>query len=912
MTPAGGEPVMDRALRVYRELVDAAPADERVWLQERCGDDSELLRAVAGMLEGGDDDARLIPAVDDMLRAESVPPSDAPAGIRIPGIELGRLLGRGGSGDVYQGRQLQPGRAVAIKLLRAGLASERAKSRFEQESRVLATLSHPAIATMYQAGTAAHPSGAEIPYFVMELVEGVPLTKAAHALEPTARAALLARVARGVHAAHQAGVVHRDLKPGNILVDAQGQPKILDFGIARLLDDATGSVHTVTGEVLGTLSYMSPEQIDPSVGRLDTRTDVYSLGVLMYEALTGRRAIEQDECSSIEIATRILRGDLPRLDARSLGLPSDCDAVYRKATDPDPDRRYDSAAAFAEDLERLCDGRPVSARAPTTAYLLSRYARRNPAVVTIACLLVVTAAVLGTLATVGFVSASRQRDAAIEANERAERERDAAIETGARLETSYRFLRSMISSADPDIDGPDVRVVDLLDRWAATIEQQSIGDPVAQIDLHRTVGWTYASLSLHDQAVHHFERALDLARPRFEPGDAVMLNLATDIANSLVHTGELERAVQIAQNAVDLVVLTDAESVETRVAALIALGEAQRMTGSARAAIETLEEAVELGETRLGDTNEHTRSALSALGRSYLELQLAADAVELYERLVTSTRASLGGDSPSTLKAIGNLATALGYAGDAERSVELFESVIDRMEQVLGTDHYDVRTFRGNMVDVLAATGRSDEALELSRRVVADERRIGGGAHPDTAVALNNYTVLLMQLDRPKEAHEAAEELVRVSNEAFGPDHPRSMLALRNYAQACELIGERDEAVRIQQDLLARQQRLLGPTEYDTLVTHNNLGMLLRSMERGDEAVEHLRVVVEHTGPESGYPGFLYAIFQRNLARCLLAAGRLDEAASVLDDARAADPNNEDHQAKCDEVETSIAEAREG
>ncbi|MEM1072607.1 MAG: serine/threonine-protein kinase, partial [Planctomycetota bacterium] len=776
--------------------------------------------------------------------------------------------------------------------------------------QVLASLTHPAIATIHRTGTATHPSGAEVPYIVMELIRGESITSRAAELDASDRLQLLASVARGVQAAHQSGIIHRDLKPGNILVDPELGPKILDFGIARLLDDAQGSVHTATGEVLGTLTYMSPEQIDPRLGRLDTRGDVYSLGVLMYELLVGEPAVLHLDRSPFDIASTIIKGELPKLDTRGLGLHTDADAVYRKATATDPERRYASAAAFADDLDRLAEGRPVTAQAPTTYYLLRTFARRNPLLVGMVASVFVAVSLFGTLAAIGFVSASRERDAAIEARAETSRERDAAIEARARLESSYEFLRSMLASADPEIDGPNVRVVDLLDRWSRTIDDGSIGDPAVQVDLHRTVGWTYASLSLHEKALSHFETGRAMAAALSSPNELLLANLDTDTANSLVHVGESPRAVELARGVVERVVAEDRETTATRVAALIALGEAQRLAGTAREAIETLREAVELSEADLPVGDENTRSALSALGRSYLELSLAEDAVAIYEHLVDISKDAIGEQAPDTLRAMGNLGTALGYAGEFERSVELFESTIEPMAEVLGDEHYDVRTFRGNMVDVLVAVGRGEEALALAESVVATERRIGGEAHQDTVTALNNYAAVLMQLERYDEARSVTTDLVRLSNLAYGEDHPRAMIALRTHAAACELTGDEGESLRIQESLLVRQQQLLGPTEWDTLLTHNNLGFLLNKLGRGDEAVEHLRFVVEHTGPGSGYPAFLHAVINRTLAKCLVTAGQLDEAASVLAFSRSLDPDNEDHQQKCDAVQATIDGAR--
>ncbi|MEL7483559.1 MAG: serine/threonine-protein kinase, partial [Planctomycetota bacterium] len=455
MTPADRASQADwsKAFSLLREL-EALEGDAlRREIVRRCAGNESLHRAILALLEEHNDTATGIDTeIDQQLGLGGTAQTDEVPSIE--GIELTHLLGQGGSGDVYAGRQRTPDRAVAVKVLRSGLSSRRAVERFSREAQALAAISHESVARIHAVTQVRFGSGVVAPCLVMEYVEGETVRELAKPL-PLADAALLAsRIARGLHAAHQRGVVHRDLKPSNIILTPDGNPKIIDFGVAAL--SAAGdpaAMQTMTGELLGTLGYMSPEQLEGTGTIADVRIDVYAIGLLFYELVSGAPAVDFRSGSSATSLQTIMQGTLPALKSQG-----DADAVYRKATSLDLSRRYDSAAAFADDLDRLAEGRPVSAKPPSLRYTAWMFARRHPWTTGAASLAVALVVALSGLAAVGFIRASHERDAALLAEERA---REASV-----------FLRNMLSSPDPDADGPDVRVADLLDRAGKQITEQ--------------------------------------------------------------------------------------------------------------------------------------------------------------------------------------------------------------------------------------------------------------------------------------------------------------------------------------------------------------------------------------------------------------------------------------------------------
>ncbi|MHC5026589.1 MAG: serine/threonine-protein kinase [Planctomycetota bacterium] len=499
-----------------REVFEAAaelPPDRRdAYLESACAGDASLRAEVEDLLRRDD------VADNDFLQSPVVRPGSTAANDAALPASIGRYgvtgrLGAGGMGIVYEGTQESPQRAVAIKVIRAEMLSERLLARFRNEAEILGRLEHPGIARIYEAGMATLEAGdAKCPFFAMELVRGTPLLEHARELSTDDRLRLFAEICDAVHHAHQKGVIHRDLKPANILVTDEGQAKILDFGVARATD---GDVQAVTvqtdvGQLLGTVPYMSPEQVTGDLGRLDTRSDVYSLGVVLFELLTDALPHDVRERSVVE-AARFIRDEEPtRLSTVAPGLRGDLEWIVAKALEKDVERRYDSTSAFAADIRRHLADEPVLAGPPRASYRFRKFVQRNKVGVgwAVATAVLLGAGIAATIAqTVRATRAERSTGRALVV---ADREADRA-----RVGVDFLIWAFGQSSRSPASDD-DITLRQTLDLAAAGIGERFEGRPEAEADVRRLVGRAYWELSAYSPARTQLEVTYELMSDLYE------------------------------------------------------------------------------------------------------------------------------------------------------------------------------------------------------------------------------------------------------------------------------------------------------------------------------------------------------------------------------------------------------------
>ena len=441
----------------------------------------------------------------------SVGPQPATVAAKVPSTigsyRIIRLLGEGGMGAVYEAEQDQPRRRVALKVIKSAWADRELLRRFELESQTLGRLHHPGIAQIYEAGAAETSFGSQ-PFFAMEIIRGKPLIEYAEAkhLNTRQRLALMIQICEAVEHAHQRGIIHRDLKPGNILVEESGQPKILDFGLARVTDgDMQATRQTDMGQLLGTLAYMSPEQVTADPLALDTRSDVYALGVILYELLAGRLPYEVSR-HVYEVVRTIQQVDPKPLSSINRAYRGDIETIAAKALEKDKTRRYGSAAELAADIRRYLEDRPIAAKPASTSYQLRKFARRNKVLVT------GTFAVFLTLI-VGVVVSTWQAVRARRAEVRAQAETATAQAVVDFLQNDLLAQASANKQAGPKTKpDPDLKVRTALDRAAERIEGKFAKQPEVEAEIRQTIGQTYYDLGLYPEGRKQLEQALTLRR----------------------------------------------------------------------------------------------------------------------------------------------------------------------------------------------------------------------------------------------------------------------------------------------------------------------------------------------------------------------------------------------------------------
>lgn len=482
-----------KVVELYEAAGERNPAQRIAFLSEACGDDEELRREIESLL---DQDVSRPGLLEDIATRAVLWDSASRLPSSIGRYKILSLVGEGGMGAVYEAEQDHPRRTVALKIVKPGLAIPEILRRFEQESQALGRLQHPGIAQVYEAGFAGGQ-----PYFAMELIRGLPLLQYAEAqrMDAAQRLQLVVKLCDAVQHAHQRGIVHRDLKPANILVEEGGQPKVLDFGVARITDvDGQTTRRTNVGALIGTLAYMSPEQVSGNPEEIDARTDVYALGMVLYELLAGRPPYETG--GNVPDAIRVIREQDPApLGRTSREFRGDLEIITAKALEKDKRRRYGSASDLAADIRRFLLHEPIHARPASTIYQVRKFAARNKALAggVLAVFLVLLAGVL--------VSAWEAARAL-----RAERTTKAVSE----------FLENdVLAQAGPRVQAgpntrpdPDLKVRTALDRAAARIPGKFNSQPEVEAGIRQIIGNAYRDLGLYTEAIPQMERALELRR----------------------------------------------------------------------------------------------------------------------------------------------------------------------------------------------------------------------------------------------------------------------------------------------------------------------------------------------------------------------------------------------------------------
>lgn len=772
-----------RAKALFLDALEREPSERAAFLEAACAGDRELREAVEALLAAHESGSSMLAGEGPLT-----PPGARPAqsshelapGDRVGDYVLESLLGEGGFGRVFAARQEQPiRRRVALKAIRPGLDSRAVLARFQAERQALARMNHPNIARVLDAGELVDGR----PYFVMELVEGEPITAFcdSRALALEERLELFARTCQALQHAHTKGVLHRDVKAGNVLVveeDGRPAPRVIDFGIAKALGDLELSATlTDAGQMIGTPSAMSPEQAlgAPDV---DTRTDVWALGVLLFELLTGSvpfRAEGRGPGALLELQRRILESESPRPSAearrgvRAPGvpatLPPELDWIVLRCLEKDRERRYAAASDLALDVRRVLAHEPVEAAPPSGLYRLRKLVRRHRGV-SAALAALALALVLGILGTGGGLLRARDLNVALEDALASARE-----ESRLALAVNEFLVADLLRAVRPSVrpgEGKDVTLQEVLTAASARLDAavapggRFAEAPRIEMRIRLALGEALSGLGREDEALPQLERGFSLAREEGvgEPGDRARTLLALAVsANGIGRYAEAE--TRLAQE------------------------------------LPALEAALPPATAELHGLRVQLGTALWRQGR-------VREAVEFLTTAREAARRELGPDHGHTLALTSGLAIAEDMSGRPAEAEPLFRAVVERQLALWGPDATEGFGARNNLVAFLTSRGKLDEAEAELGALLESQQRVLGADHPRTLFALHGLGMLLFERGDLESAEAVLLEAVERREAARGPAHDDTLTSLQLLARLREAQGRLEEAEQILLDVQAR------------------------------------------------------------------------------------------------------------
>ena len=768
----GGQPVteakrFERACEIFELVRNADPSRRADLLGQHCHGDSDLLSDVEAMLSAHNSESPL----DQPITHATAETRRIPA---ISRYEIGDVIGEGGMGLVYSARLIDADRTVAVKVIRSGMDTERVINRFDLERQALARMDHPGIASVLDAGVTDDGR----PFFAMELVRGERITHHCelNRLGARDRVGLVISICNAIQHAHQKGVIHRDIKPSNILVaehDGKSVPKVIDFGIAKAIggDALPGATITAQAQAIGTPAYMSPEQAAPDKGDIDTRTDVYSIGVLLYELLTGSTPITEDELSSKSFQEVIsaIQDTTPAIPSsrlsRDLGsahqhvvppseLVGDLDWIVLKCLEKDRARRYTSVGALADDLQRFLDDEPVLACPPSRAYRVKKFVRRHRLGVSISAASTVVLA-----STLVVVSVLLSRTLEAERNSRLAKDEATAF--------NQFLLDDMIGAASPQRVGHSVTVVSAIERALQSLDTRFAEQPVAAARIRSTIGGVYHGLGLLDGARLAFEQAAEDYSKLLGPNAPETLQTQLDLTSVLHHMGHAVEAEVLAADLLNRSETTLAEDDLLLYRTQAMLGEILQARGEHNEAEPLLRNSIDGMRAKLSADDELLLASLGSLGASLSAQNRLSEAEPIYQETLRITLASYPLEHPASLSALNNTAVLLVRLGKPEEAQPVLERLVDAASKALPEGHWQVAWAKYSYAACLIDLGEYSEAVQLLRESYRDADAALGSDHHLTERALGDLVFALNRVGDPSALEYnkiSLETRIRVAN----------------------------------------------------------------------------------------------------------------------------------------------------
>ena len=876
-TPADGvKAVFDQAAEI------ATPADRAAFLDHACGGDMELRARVEALLRAHAEAGSFLeqPAVTPAKTANFAPGGGADkTAAQTPQLSVGTVIGpykllqqigEGGMGTVFMAEQTQPiQRKVAIKVIKPGMDSRQVIARFEAERQALALMDHVNIARVLDVG--ATESGR--PYFVMELVQGVPITKYCddNHLTPRERLELFVPVCQAIQHAHQKGIIHRDIKPSNVMVtlyDGRPVPKVIDFGVAKATEQrlTERTLFTQHGTMVGTLEYMSPEQAEMSALGVDTRSDIYSLGVLLYELLTGSTPLTHKRMKDAAYAEilRMIKEEEPQKPSTRLSdsgealasisanrhteparltklVRGELDWIVLKTLEKDRNRRYETANGFAADVQRYLNDEAVQACPPSATYRLRKFVRRNkaPVLAGAAIVLLLVGGIVGTA--LGMMRADRARQAEADRAEGERQAKELAQKRLDQIEKANEILASVFHNMDPKAEekgGPTLRVQlgERLDQAAKLLEGEAIGDPVTVARLQDLLGSSLLSLGYHDKAQQLLEKARQTRTT----------TLGQDHPDTLTTKNNL---------------------------ALL-----YRAQGNYASAELLYLEVLQARTAKLGADDSDTLLSKNNLALLYESESKYDRAEPFYLEVLQARTARLGADHPNTLMTKDNLAVLYRIQGKYDRSETLHLEVLQARTAKLGADHPDTLMSRNNLAWLYTAQGKYDRAEPIYLEVLLARTAKLGADHPDTLRTKINLGQLYVELKKYDLAESLFKEVLQASASKLGADHPNTLTTKNNLASLYTAQEKYDLAEPLFREVLQAQTVKLGADHPNNQSTKNNLALLYQRQQKYDLAEPLFQEVLQAFTAKLGADHASTLTSKSNLAALYSDQGRHDAA----------------------------------
>jgi serine/threonine protein kinase len=843
----GMREIWDQAKEIVGLALEQKTEERSAFVRKACGDDRVLLAEVESLLSNYDGADSLL---ENSPAANILPFRPAMIGKKIGAYRIVREIGQGGMAVVYLGERDDQNyrKQVAIKMVKPGIDTDQILHRFRNERQTLAALDHSNIVKLLDGGSTEDG----LPYLVMEYVEGLPIDQYCdrHKLSIEDRLRLFRQVCSAVQYAHESLVIHRDLKPGNILIAKGGVPRLLDFGIAKLLNPECFQTPLVTRTNWHPMTpeYASPEQIRGQA--ITTASDVYSLGVLLFELLTGNRPYRAEGQSLLEMERLVCEGEAERPSALVRGgrektrdgaalsavaaelmstqcglqpaelqrrLRGDLDTITMKAIEKDPSRRYATASELSADIGRHLSHEPVLARPASATYRAGKYIRRHPVGVTMAAGVVLLLAGFAAMQTFQLRRITRERD---------------------RANWVTGFMEGMFKVSDPsESRGNSITAREILDRASKNIDTQSAQDPAVQAQMMHVMGDVYRDLGLFPRAQTLYERSAEIRRRILGPENSDTLRSVDDLAWILNQEGHA----------------ADAEKL-------------QRQTVATRRRV-------------FGTQNLDTLKSMSNLAWTLDREGNYAEAEKLEREVLDIRRRVLKiGDDRETAATMSNLAATLGHEGHYPEAEKLKRETLDIRRRILGPEHQETLTAMNNLAATFQLEGRNAEAEKLQRETLNMQRRILGSEHPDTLRSINNLAHTLVVEGRLAEAEPLQREALATKQRVLGPEHQDTLWAMNSLAWTLQQEGRYPEAEKLQRQTLEIQRRVLGPDRPNTLSTTADLAATLTRERQYSEAESLLRQSIDTMrrvlGPE--HPFTLQAADE--MVQTLIAEGRKAEA----------------------------------